>query len=522
MKEALKRMNWRTFIPPAILCTIIILFGVIAPDKLGIGVNAALAWTTKYFSWFYALGSTLLVVFCLWLVFSKYGKIRFGGKDAKPEMSFWSWFCCVLTSGMGSGLCYWCVAEPLTFFQNPPAFSGMAGGSAAAAEESLRYVLMHWTLHPYAIYTSVAVGIAFMYWNCKKPFSVASGFYPILGEKSTGTFRYWINAVCILCLVGGCGTTIGLVVDQMVGAAYYVGGLELDGDTIALIVVLVFSIISIVAACTGLHKGIAWISNANMYIFIILMVFAFFCGGTIFILNNTTTAIGKYLQNLIGQSFYLEPAFDSGWVGGWTIFYWAWWLAFAPLIGLFQVKLSKGRTVKEYVLVNMLVPCIFLIAWMGIFGSSSIKMTLDGNTGITDAIAQYGSSVAFFAYLKQLPLKGVTMILALAAVIFSVVTMIESQVLTIADLCVSHDADSEEASSDKNAPAPTKIFWGFLMGLLAYAGYRSGGLSAIQTASIVFGLPVLFMVLIICVASVKGFKNYKKYDLTLKDGEDYE
>lgn len=519
-KNEKKRFVPQTFIPPAIICGLIVILGVTIPEQFGEAMSIALAWVTTHFGWFYGLGTTLLVVFCIWICFSKYGKIRFGGKHAKPEMSFPKWFALVLTSGMGSGICYWCVAEPLSFFQNPPAFSGMEGGSAAAAEEALRYVFLHWTLHPYAVYTAVGLGIGFLFWNCKKPFSVATGFYPLIGEKSTGKFRYWINAICIVCLVGGCGTTVGLVIDQMVGGAFYMGGLKISGDMVAFIVCIGFAAVAIIAACTGLHKGIQFISSANMYIFIVLMVFALSTGGTLFILNNTLTGVGKFIQNLPAQSLYMEPAYQSGWVNGWTIFYWAWWLAFAPLIGLFQVKCAKGRTVREYVLVNMLAPCIFLVFWMGIFGSSTIQMEMAGNHSISQAIAEYGSSVAFFAYLKNLPLSPILLVLAVAAVIFSVITMIESQVLTIADLCVSEK--DEEAVSDKHAPAYLKVFWGLLMSLLAYACWRSGGLTAIQTASIIFGLPVLVMMCFLCAGTVKGLKNYKKYDTTLAPGEDYD
>ena len=174
--------------------------------------------------------------------------------------------------------------------------------------------------------------VGFLFWNCKKPFSVATGFYPLIGEKSTGKFRYWINAICIVCLVGGCGTTVGLVIDQMVGAGFYIADLKISGDLIALIVCLGFAAIAIIAAWYRmLHKGIQFISSANMYIFIILMVFALSTGGTLFILNNTLTGVGKFIQNLPSQSLYMEPAYQSGWVNGWTIFYWAWWLAFAPL-----------------------------------------------------------------------------------------------------------------------------------------------------------------------------------------------
>lgn len=519
MKKSDKKVNKLVFWPPAILICIILLVGAFMPDALANLVSTCLNWVTYHFTWFYALGATLLVFFCLFVCFSKYGKIRIGGKDAKPEIGFWKWFCIVLTSGMGSGICYWCVAEPLNFFQNAPVFAGYASSSVEAMENSLKYVFLHWTLHPYAAYTAIGVCIIFLYWNCKKPFSLSTALIPLLGDKRTAKLRYWIDALCIFCLVAGLGTTMGLSIDQMSGGLNYLG-LDIDRNTIALTVSLVFGGIAILAACTGLHKGISAISTTNMYIFIALMVFALFFGGTHFILNNTVTGIGKFLDNFIHQSFYTEPGYESGWVGGWTIFYWGWWIAFAPLIGLFQVKLSKGRTVREYILVNMLVPCLFLIAWMGIFGSSAMKMEFDGNHVISNAVAEYGSAVAFFAYLKNLPLTPITTVVAFAAVIFSLITMTEAEILTLADMSVATENDL--AASDNFAPTWVKVFWGICMSLIGFVLLYSGGLNAVQTVSIVLGFPILILMLVMCVSALKGFKNYKELDVTLKPGEDYD
>lgn len=519
-KSTWERINKRTFLPPAILTVLITVIGIVAPKQLGVAMNAALNWCTKYWGWLYALGSFLLVIFCIWVCVSKYGKIRLGGKDAKPEMSFFKWFSIVLTSGMAAGLCYWSVAEPVNFFMNPPEFSGMAGGSVQAAEMTLRYCFLHWTLHPYAIYTSVGIALGFMYWNAKRPFSVSSALYPMLGEKANGALQYWINAACIFCLVAGLGTTLGLAIDQLSSGLNFISGQSFDLIKVGFIICILFALIAILAACTGLHKGVAMISTANMYMFIGLLVFAFLFGGTLFIINNTVTSVGQYFQFLPGQALYLEPAQQTGWVNGWTVFYLAWWLAFAPLIGLFQIKLSKGRTIRQYIIVNMFVPCIFLVAWFGTFGSSAINMELSGNAGISQALAEFGNSVAFFAYLKELPISSITVIVAIVAVIFSIVTQTEAEVLTIADLCMKDEGGDSE--SDKHSPAVLKIFWGLIMSLLAFALLYSGGLSAVQTASIVLGLPMLVLILVMCVSAIKGFRNYKEYDKTLEQDEDYE
>lgn len=307
--------------------------------------------------------------------------------------------------------------------------------------------------------------------------------YPLIGKKANGKIEYWINAICIFCLISGLGTTIGLAVDQLSNGLNFITGKTYNLERVGLIICILFAAVAVIAACTGLHKGVALVSSINMYLFIILLIFAFLFGGALFIINNTISSVGQYFQFFVSQSLYLEPAHQSGWVNKWTIFYLAWWLAFAPLIGLFQIKLAKGRTIREYIIVNMFVPCLFLVAWFGVFGSSSIHMELNGNTAISQAISSYGNSIAFFAYLKQLPLAPIMLIIAVVAVIFSIITQTEAEILTISDLCIKDEEG--KASSDKKSPSIIKIFWGAMMSLLAFALLYSGGLDAVQTASIV-------------------------------------
>ncbi|MEG1479319.1 MAG: BCCT family transporter, partial [Clostridiales bacterium] len=350
----------------AILITVAVIIGIVIPEQFGKAANWAFGFTTTNFGWFYAVGSTLLLVFCLWAGFSKYGKIKLGGKDAKPEMSFFSWFAVALTSGIAIGIVFYGIAEPLGNFTSPPGFTGWEANSPDAAEGALKYVFMHWGLHPYAIYTAAGLCCAFMFWNAKKKFQVSSSLYPIFGEKMNGTPGKIINGLCIFAIVGGIGTSLGIGVTQLSAGINYVFGTNYSDTALALFVISGMAIFYITAACTGLHKGIKYVSNANMYIYFALMIWAFLFGGTLFILNNTSTAIGQYIALIIPQSFYLEPVKQTGWVSGWTIFYWAWWLSFAPLVGLFLIKLAKGRTIRQFVLVNMVAPSVFAIAWFGI------------------------------------------------------------------------------------------------------------------------------------------------------------
>lgn len=523
MKQSLwSRINKRAFLPPAILTVAVILVGVLIPEQFGSAMSAALGWITSNLGWTYSIGSFGFVLVALWICFSKYGNIRLGGKDAKPEMGLFKWFCIVMTSGMAAGIVYYSVGEPLSFFENPPIFSGAEGSSVQAAEQALRYVFLHWTLHPYSMYVVVAVACGFMYWNCKQPFSVASGLYPLLGKKANGNVRHWINALCILALVAGVGTTMGLVVDQITAGLNYVLNTNLNPDIIGLAIVVIFSVISIIASSTGLHKGIALVSSANMYMFFILMIFALFFGGTRFILNNTVSSVGKYLSFFVGQSLYLEPAYDSGWVGSWSIYYWAWWLVYAPLVGLFQIKMAKGRTIRQFIVVNLIAPSVFLIAWFGIFGSSVIHMGLSGITSVSEAAAQFGNSVALFAYLKELPLAPILIVIGFFAVLASTVTLTEAECMTVADICVDNgDEESEDATSDRKSPFFLKAFWALAMCLLGFILYYSGGLNAIQTSSIVAALPIMILLIFMAVSLIKGLTHYKEYDKTLSDDEDY-
>lgn len=530
------RVNKKTFIPPAVFLVIILMIGIVVPQQLGDTMDRLLSWLTTNFGWFYALGATLLVGVAIWICFSKYGKIKFGGKDAQPEMSTFRWFCIVMTSGMAAGICYYAVAEPLSFFENPPVFSGAAGGSIEAAEQALQYVFLHWTLHPYAIYVVVGLACGFMYWNAKKPFSVASGLYPLLGEKVMGTPRHWINALAVFALVCGVGTSLGLSVDQITVGLNYVFHQNLDPNIVGIFICLGFAVISIAAASSGLHKGISYISSANMYMFFFLMVFVLIFGGVRFIMNNTVSSLGKYFSTVVEQSLYVEPAYQSGWVNNWTIFYWAWWIVFAPLVGLFQIKLAKGRTVRQFILVNMFAPSLFLVFWFGIFGGAVINLGLSGITTVSEVFNELGTSVALFAFLKEFPLAWVLILVAFAAIIFSVLTMTEAEVMTIADLCVKNEKleaveedgrletvdEAEVVESDLKSPLFLKIFWGLTMCLLAFILLYSGGLDAVQTASVVLGFPILILLLLMAISLIKGLRNYKKYDRTLGPEEDYD
>ena len=500
-------VNNQVFYPPAILLVAVVLFGALCPEQLGTAANAAFAFCIKYFSWFYSMGVGVLFVFVLWAGLGRYGGIRLGGPDAEPEMSFFSWFAVALTSGIAIGIVFYGVAEPLGNYTSPAGFTGLEPRSALAAEGALRTVFLHWGFHPYATYTSFGLFIAFLFYNQKKPFKISTGLYPLLGERVNGLAGNLIDALCIFSIVAGIGTSLGLGAMQLAGGIGYVSGTAM-GSVLTLWLALIASmaVFYIVAACTGLHKGIKLISNLNVYIYFALLIWVFLFGPTLFILNNTSSAVGDYLSSITRQSLYLEPVLQTGWVGGWTIFYWSWWLAFAPMVGLFLVKLAKGRTIKEFVMVNFFAPTLFAIVWFGIFGSSAIHMEHFANIPLAKEISEFGTQVALFAFLKNLPLPGLLNILGFLAIVFSFVTLAESMTLTLANMTTSEEA-AAASDDEQDAPNVLKIFWGALMAGMAFVLLMSGGLKSLQTAVVVCGLPILLMGLCMMVGYIKNMRE---------------
>lgn len=523
MKQLWSQINKRTFLAPAIFFIIVLIIAFVFPTQFADAMNTALNWSLSSLGWVWLLSASFFLLVLLWLAFGKAGNIRFGGKDAVPDLPTWKWFCIVLTSGMAAGCCYYGVTEPLSFFLSPPAFSGAEAGSAVAAEQSLRYVFLHWCLHPYAIYTIPSIAVGFMYWNGKRRFSLGAGLYPFFGAKADGRISDWTNALALAGIMGGCTTVIGLSSDQLVVGLKYVTGWEISADVLAVIICLIFVVPAILAAVSGLHKGIALISTTNMYIYIFICATALLLGGNAkFVIDNTVSSIGQYFQFAVGQSLYLEPAQQTGWVSGWTIFYFAWWLVACPLVGLFQVKMAKGRTLREFILVNMLAPCIFAVAWFGFIGSSAIKMVLDGNTELVDVFQTLGSSGSLFAWMKQLPFSGVICIAGFLAVLFSVITCFESQIMTATDLCLNqNEVDTSDISGNKKASVVMKIFWGVIVCGMGFAlRYSKGGLNSVKTSSVIIAIPTTVLVIALAFAAIKIFRNPEKYDKTLEAEED--
>lgn len=501
-------LNLRVFLPSAIPLVTAIIIGFIFKDEFGKVVGNVLSWTLEYFGWFYTMGSTFLLGVALWAGFSRYGNIVLGGPEAKPEMSFITWFAISLTSVIAIGICFFGVVEPMSHYMSPPPFTGVEGKSTLAGEMAFRFTFLHWTFHPYGIYTAASLCMAVAFYNSKQPFKVSSGLYGLIGERSQGSFGSAVDSLALFAVVGGVCTSLGFGVMQISGGLKYIWGIQSSQIVYALIIAVIAAVYTF-SSYTGLEKGIAFLSAWNLRIYLYCLAFILICGPTIHILETLSSGIGDYFQNIIGMSLYAEPMFKTGWVGNWSDFYYAWWLAFAPVTGLFLIRLGYGRTIREYVTVNLVAPCIFAFVWFSFFGGSAIFYDHFKGASIGAEITANGNEVALFALFSQMPLSKLNYILALLMVVLSFITNAHSVTSTTAAMTTKGFGATRE---NLEAPGAMKIFWGVAMALAAWLALAGGGTQGLQTTSIICGLPILVMLIIMSVGLIKWFKNQKSVD----------
>lgn len=464
----------------SLIITIVAIFNSSGMDKVS---KVLLYLATTYFGWFYLLLVAGSLLFCLWVAFSKYGNIILGPDDCKPEFSTISWFAMLFGSGMGIGMIFWGFAEPITHFVKPP--FGIVPGSEAAAQFAMLSVFMHWGLHPWSCFGAMGLALAYFQFRKGKPGLISSLFIPMLGEERTnGAIGKTIDIIAVLTTILGVCTSLGLGTMQINGGLSYLFGIP-SNNISWLAIVVVIAIIYIWTAVSGVDKGIQLIGNINLFLAMLLLVACFIVGPTLFELNIFTNTLGLYFQNIIYESFKLNIFEPNDWTMNWRIFYWAWWLAWCPFVGTFIARISKGRTIREFILGVMVIPSTVGILWFSVFGGLGLNLV---KTVGLEKVTEYASdpSTSFVNILGQYPLTTVLSIIVMCLVITFFVTSANSATYVLGML------------SDNGAMFPDKkklFVWGILEAAMAYALMLTGGLSALQTASIVGAFPFLFVML---------------------------
>ena len=485
-----------TFLSAGILVLFIVLTLMFKQDASEL-FKAALSGITRTTGWFMILVSNLFIIAALYFALSKFGRIRIGGNDAKPEFTTPAWYAMLLSAGMGIGLMFWSVGEPIYHYGSPsPMFGDMQPATPEAAQAAMGVTYFHWGLHPWAMYAIVGLGLAFFAYNRGLPLTIRSIFYPLLGEKIYGFWGNLIDVLSVLATLVGQATSLGLGVKQINAGLNYLFEVDISVTAqVTLIAVITgFATLSVLA---GLDSGIKRLSQANMILAALFMLFLLIVGPTIFILGGFTQNLGYYLRIFPELSLWTETFRETNWQGSWTVFYWAWWISWSPFVGMFIARISKGRTVKEFVFGVIMIPTLLSFIWMSVFGGSALFLQAHNLADIVAAVNE-DVATAMFVMLNHFPLAGVLSLVAVILVTIFFVTSSDSGSLVVDHLTSGGKLDS---------PTTQRVFWAVMEGAIAAALLIGGGLATLQTASVSTGLPFAIVLLIGVYSLYVGFSE---------------
>ena len=490
-------INRPVFFSAALFTLLLVGFAIAAPKTAQNLFESIQRWILGNASWFYILVVAIILLSVAFLAISRYGDIKLGPDHSEPDYRNFTWFAMLFSAGMGIGLMFFGVAEPVMHFMSPPVGEG---ATAAAARESMKITFFHWGLHAWAIYAVVALTLAFFSFRHGLPLTLRSALYPLIGNRIHGPIGHAVDVFAIIGTVLGVATSLGLGVAQMNSGLNHLFGIPV-GVIPQIILIVITCGLATLSVASGLDKGIRILSEANMVLAVILLLFVLVAGPTVFLLQTFVQNTGAYLSDIVNKTFNLYAYEPSDWIGGWTLFYWGWWIAWSPFVGLFIARISRGRTIREFVSGVLLVPAGFTLFWMTVFGDTAIHFILvDGVKGFAETVKD-DNALALFAFFELLPWSSVMSVFAIAMVAVFFVTSADSGALVV-DLLASGGAD--------RTPVWQRIFWSLAMGAVAIALLLADGLTALQTATIASALPFSIILLL----SLWGLFKALKLDAT--------
>lgn len=477
-----------TFLIALIVMVVFVVLGVAVPEAFGTATGNIFNYMVSSWGWSFILGASIFLFLIVFLLLSPVGEIKLGEDDEKPAYSNEVWFAMLFSCGMGIGLLFWGVSEPIWHYMWPPMGEPY---TAEAVHMAMRYAFFHWGFHPWAVYAVVAGSLAYFSYRKGLPMLLSSCLEPILGRKGIeGPWGILVNIIGVFATLFGLATSLGLGAMQLGAGLESLFGIP-STPAIWVTIVVVVTAAAVISTSTGIDRGIKWLSQINIVVAGLLMLLVFIVGPTLFILNILTHATGDYLQNIIYMSFGLDAAGEGteGWYAAWTIFYWAWWIAWAPFVGTFIARISRGRTIRNFIVGVMLVPVAVSLVWFSVFGGSALYQEHFGGGGIADAVSA-DSAMGFFALLQGLPVSSLLIVVAMFSVAVFFITSSDSGTYVNGMLT---------SGGDPNPPLTLRIIWGVLEGAIAAILLFTGGASALgslQTASVVGGFPFMIIMLL--------------------------
>lgn len=501
-KQSPAKLNPPVFYSAAGLITLIIIFAATVPDIASRWFDAVQSAIIINASWFYVLAVAIILLSVVYLGFSRMGTIKLGPDHSEPDYSRISWFAMLFSAGMGIGLMFFGVAEPVMHFLAPPVAEP---GSVDAAREAMKITFFHWGLHAWAIYAIVALILAFFAYRHGLPLTLRSALYPLIGDKIYGPIGHAVDVFAVIGTVFGIATSLGYGVTQINAGFNYLFDVPVS-DTVQVLLIIGVTALAVVSVTTGLDKGIRRLSELNIVLAVLLLLFVLLLGPTVFLLQAFVQNTGAYVSDLVSNTFNLFAYEKTDWIGGWTIFYWGWWLSWAPFVGLFIARISRGRTIREFVLGVLLVPSGFTLMWMTFFGNSAIELIINQGVASLGEMVQQDVSVALFVFFEQFPWSRILSVIGTLMVVVFFVTSADSGSMVVDMLC---------SNGRNDTPVWQRIFWAAGAGLVAIILLLAGGLGALQTMAIASALPFTIVLLIATYGLVRALQVdvYKKETL---------
>ena len=484
------RVNRPVFIASALLIVGFILFGSLFGELAGEVFNQLQSFITHRFRWLFIILMNVAVVFSLYTALSRYGDIRLGHQTEHPEYSLLSWFGMLFSAGIGIGLLYWGTAEPLYHFMSPP--MGQAE-TVEAAKQAMSISFLHWGIHAWALYCVVALSLAYFHYRRGLPLSIRSVLYPLIGQKIYGKWGHVVDTLAVFGTMFGVVTSLGLGAMQINAGFSNVFGIP-NNVPVQLCLIAIITAMATLSVMMGLDKGIKRLSDINIVLTVLLLGFMLLFGPTQFIIDSFIENIGNYVSHLIPLGFWSEAYSNTDWQANWTIFYWAWWVSWSPFVGIFVARISRGRTIREFIFGVLFIPMLLLFFWFTTFGGSAVHMELMGNYGLIEAVkADYGSAI--FKLIEYYPLTKPLTLVIVVMIMLWFVTSSDSASLVI---------DMLTAGGDTNPPKIQRLFWALSQGVIAAVLLVAGGLSALQAVAIIAGFPFAIVVFVMMYCLWRG------------------
>jgi choline/glycine/proline betaine transport protein len=485
----------QVFLTAAALAILFVSFAIPFNDEFAAFFGAVGSFTFRYFGWFYVLSVTGLLGFLIWLAISRFGSIRLGADTETPEYPTTTWFAMLFAAGIGTILMFWGVAEPLSHFANPP-LDGVEAGSVDAAKNAMNIALYHFGLHTWTIFALPALAIAYFTYRKNLPMRISSIFYPVLGDRIFGPLGWTIDIIALLGTLFGVAVSVGLGTLQLNSGLNTVFGVPV-AQTSQLLIVVVITLVAAVSVALGLDRGIKRLSQINIVLAMIIMLFVWIAGPSLFITSGIVQNLGNYLQNLPWMSFWTEAYQGTSWQQSWTVFYWAWTISWAPYVGIFIARISRGRTIRQFIVGALGAPMLFTLVWFTVFGLAAIDLELNRGVDLSTQV-QADVSVALFSFLSNFPASIVISALSLVVIVVFLTTSADSAALVV-DL-LSREPHQASLTGQR-------VFWTLLLGVIAGTLLLGGGLPALQNVITTLGFPFCVLLVFMAVALIRALQS---------------